>query len=121
MQRRRSSYKPTFPLLFNTTGHSAPVEEPQKSFLRERFKARCFERVKKDREKARRKASGSSDGGSSDADGDFDMDDDEESDTDDSLMQDEVRTPISRLIFNFILTLFMPSSAISTDHDKHDA
>jgi hypothetical protein len=66
---------------------TSPLEDPQKSFLREKFKARCFERALRAREKAirgKRYASEiSSDG--------FDetMDDDEEDD--DAIMQDEVR------------------------------
>jgi len=72
------------------------VEEPQKAFLRERFKARCFERAKKDREIARRRVSssrssdGSVSGGSSDAEMEFE---DEEED-EDTAMQDEVRVSL---------------------------
>jgi len=60
--------------------------------LRERFKARCFERAKKDREVARRRVSssrssdGSVSGGSSDAEMEFE---DEEED-EDTAMQDEL-------------------------------
>lgn len=64
---------------------STPVPDPQKSFLREKFKAKCFARAAKAREKAirGRRYELSSDG--------FDdaMDDDDEED-DASVMDDEV-------------------------------
>ena len=99
-QRRRSGYKSSFPSTrpFNANGNDffSTVEEPQKAFLRERFKARCFERAKKDREIARRRVSssrssdGSVSGGSSDAEMEFE---DEEED-EDTAMQDEVRVSL---------------------------
>ena len=66
---------------------SPSVEDPQKSFLREKFKARCLERAVRAREKAirgKRYASNASSDYFDDA-----MDDDEEED-DDDIMQDEV-------------------------------
>ncbi|KDQ60368.1 hypothetical protein JAAARDRAFT_56273 [Jaapia argillacea MUCL 33604] len=81
--RRRSSLKP-LPHLFALNvdprqGSPSVVEEPpQKALLRERFKARCFERAKKAREKAvkgKRWNELSSDGLD---DMDCEMDDDEE-------------------------------------------
>lgn len=69
-------------------GVSAPVaEDPQKAFLREKFKVRCFERAARARAKAirgkRYQSEASSDG--------FDevMDDDDEED-DDAIMHDEL-------------------------------
>lgn len=97
VQRRKSGYKAAFPLLFSNSADSRPAEEPQKAFLRERFKARCFARAKKDREKAwsraNRNSTGSVSGGSSDGDGDFEMDDDDGEDVEgeDATMQEEVR------------------------------
>lgn len=98
-QRRKSSYKTGLPLTspFSIkTGSSAGTnEEPQKAFLRERLRARCIERAKKDREKARgrvtssRSSDGSASGGSSD--GDAEMDSEEEEVDEDTMMQDEVR------------------------------
>lgn len=108
-QRRRSNYKTAFPLLLRTPSADAQVEEPQKAFLRERFKARCFERVKKDRERARRRVSGRCAAGrrgscgSSDVDGDFDMDNDEddgdEMEDENTAMEDEVRELPSSFCF----------------------
>ena len=98
--RRKSQYKPLIPTppLFSRSSSSSrrsvstpscSVEaDPQKSFLRDRLKARCIERAVKAREKAiRGKRSLSLNGPSSD---DYHMDDDEEED-DDDIMQDEVR------------------------------
>jgi hypothetical protein len=99
VQRRKSGYKAAFPLLFNPSADGATAEEPQKAFLRERFKARCFARAKKDREKARRRTRrasvGSISGGSSDGDGDFEMEDEDEDaekeeEDEDAAMQDEL-------------------------------
>jgi len=108
-QRRKSSYKTGLPLIspFNVkTGNSTgTTEEPQKAFLRERFRARCFERAKKDREKAMRRVNssrssdGSASGGSSD--GDAEMDSDEEEVDEDTMMQDEVRVFSYSDIFEF--------------------
>jgi hypothetical protein len=93
------------------------TEEPQKAFLRERFKARCFERAKKDRERARRRVHGSrsSDGSASggSSDGDAEMDSEGEEEDEDSMMQDEVRVSLmplssnsnSIMVFDAFLTL----------------
>lgn len=67
---------------------STSTEAPQKTFLREKFKARCLERAQKARERAirgRRWSDPSSDG--------FDdaMDCEGEEEDDESVMQDEVR------------------------------
>lgn len=107
-QRRRSGYKPNFPPLGGlnlNTGMgrvSSSAEEPQKAFLRERFRARCFERAMKDRDRARRRSRssyGSVSGGSSDGDEDAEMDTDGEEDPEiedeNVTMQDEVRRPQS--------------------------
>jgi hypothetical protein len=108
-QRRKSSYKTGLPLIspFNVkTGNSnGTTEEPQKAFLRERFRARCFERAKKDREKAMRRVNssrssdGSASGGSSD--GDAEMDSEGEEVDEDTMMQDEVRVFSYSDIFEF--------------------
>ena len=98
-QRRRSGYKASFPSVGPSNGNGSDffgmTDEPQKVFLRERFKARCFERAKKDRERARRRVSGSrsSDGSISggSSDGDAEMDSDGEGEDEDTVMQDEVR------------------------------
>jgi hypothetical protein len=69
---------------------STSVEDPQKAFLREKFKARCFERAARAREKAirgKRYASEASSDGFDDA-----MDDDDDEEDDDDIMQDEVRS-----------------------------
>ncbi|KAG6910711.1 hypothetical protein DXG01_008241 [Tephrocybe rancida] len=72
--------------VFGSGGTPTPLD-PQKTFLREKFKARCFERAAKARDKAikgkRYLSEASSDG--------FDesMDDDDEED-DDDIMQDEL-------------------------------
>ena len=92
-QRRQSSYKSPFaPLLSASTSGSS--EAPQKTFLRERFRAKCFERVKRDRDRALRRgrSRGSLSGGSSDADEDIDIEFDmeENEDDEDSVLQDEV-------------------------------
>lgn len=66
---------------------STSIEDPQKAFLREKFKARCFERAARAREKAvkgKRYASEASSDGF-----DYAMDDDDDED-DDDIMQDEV-------------------------------
>ncbi|KAH7912630.1 hypothetical protein BJ138DRAFT_1060693 [Hygrophoropsis aurantiaca] len=98
---RRSQYKSTVSRVASTSKYSGAnvsrklftkttsqtPEDPQKSFLRERFKARCMERVQKQREnavKSRRRASDPSDVFS-----DTGMDCDEEED-DDSVLQDEL-------------------------------
>jgi hypothetical protein len=78
---------------------TSSAESPQKAFLRERFMARCLERVRKDRERAihARRRSRSIDGpsdGSSDGPDDAYMDcedmDADEDETDETVMQDEV-------------------------------
>ncbi|KIK90592.1 hypothetical protein PAXRUDRAFT_831567 [Paxillus rubicundulus Ve08.2h10] len=93
--RRRSQYKSAAPraqtsyrspdapakLLFRSGSQTS--EDPQKSFLRERFQARCRERAQKLRERA--VSSRRSSGASSD---EF-MDCDEE-ETEDAIMQDEL-------------------------------
>jgi len=96
-QRRRSSYKAPFaPIsLLNAKSNdlAGTTEDPQKAFLRERFKARCFERARKDRERTRRRVSdsrssdGSFSGGSSDGDAEMDSEGEEE---DEDVMQDEL-------------------------------
>ncbi|KAG5643036.1 hypothetical protein DXG03_001648 [Asterophora parasitica] len=73
------------------SGGCGPVpvaEDPHKAFLREKFKARCFERAAKAREKAIKWRRYQRSGASSDG---FDesMEDDDEED-DDSIMQDEL-------------------------------
>jgi len=71
-----------------------PVEAPQKTFLRERFRARCFERAARAKEKAvsvKRYASEASSDGFDEA-----MDDEDEED-DDDIMQDEL---FSRIMAN---------------------
>lgn len=71
--------------LFTQNGSKTP-EDPQKSLLRERFRARCFERAQKEREeKVKRQRTASS----SDVFFDAEMDCDEDED-DDSVMKDEV-------------------------------
>lgn len=99
-QRRRSSYKTPFAPLINAST-SGSSEDPQKAFLRERFKAKCIERAKRDRDRAlrRRDSRGSLSGGSSDVDDgadvepkDVDMDDD--ADDEESFLQDEVRNSL---------------------------
>ena len=102
-QRRRSSHKATFPALtaFKLAPGNPPKtpEDPQKAFLRERFRTRCIERARQDREKALRRVSrhrsvdGSSSGASSDGDADADMDSDGDVDEDEDeehLMSGEV-------------------------------
>lgn len=67
---------------------SASAEDSQKAFLREKFKARCFERAARAREKAirgKRYVSEASSDGFDDA-----MDDDDEEEDDDDIMQDEL-------------------------------
>lgn len=123
-QRRRSSYKATFPTIpaFKLAPGNATntVEEPQKAFLRERFKARCFERARQDREKALRRISrgrsvdGNISGGSSDGDGDADMDSEGEEDDENTLMQGEVRVLTIFLALSFISYTL----ALSKDHGK---
>ncbi|KZP03552.1 hypothetical protein FIBSPDRAFT_807695 [Athelia psychrophila] len=101
-QRRRSSYKATFAPIsaFKYApgkAHTIP-EDPQKAFLRERFKTRCIERARQDREKAlrrvsrRRSVDGSISGGSSDGDADADMDSEGEDEDEDeeNLMSGEL-------------------------------
>ena len=77
-------------------------EDPQKTFLRERFKAKCIERAKRDRDRAlrRRNSRGSLSGGSSDADEDADVkpedvDMDDDADDEESFLQDEVRNSLA--------------------------
>jgi hypothetical protein len=77
----------------NITTTTAPRADSQKLSLRNRFKARCFERAAKAREKAvkgKRYATHQSSSGD-----DFTMDHDEEGDEeeedDEDIMQDEVR------------------------------
>jgi hypothetical protein len=67
---------------------STPVQDPQKSFLREKFKAKCFARAAREREKAIRGRRYNLSDASSDG---FDeaMDDDDEED-DNTIMDDEV-------------------------------
>ena len=106
------------------------TDSPQKAFLRERFIARCLERVRKDRERAvharRRSRSRSSEGpseGSSDGPDDAYMDDADtdadEDESDEAVMQDEVG-------FSFCLVGVSPSysttsPAVSPDHAKRGA
>ncbi|EGO03338.1 hypothetical protein SERLA73DRAFT_174788 [Serpula lacrymans var. lacrymans S7.3] len=74
--RRRSQYKPTTP------------EDPQRSFLRERFKVRCFERAQRQRERVVQGKRRSSDASSDLLDeGGMDCEEEEE---DDMVMQDEL-------------------------------
>ncbi|KAF8841094.1 hypothetical protein BDN67DRAFT_989950 [Paxillus ammoniavirescens] len=94
--RRRSQYKSAAPraqtsyrspdapakLLFRTGSQTS--EDPQKSFLRERFQARCRERAQKLRERA------VSSRRSRDAFSDEFMDCDEEEESEDAIMQDEL-------------------------------
>jgi len=69
--------------------------DPQKSFLREKFRARCFEKAAKAREKAirckRYQSEASSDGY------DEAMDEDDEEDEED-IMHDEVRSVLSSIV-----------------------
>lgn len=98
--RRRSQYKPQVPSTpssagkflsrrLSSAGNTPTAEDdPQKAFLRGRFKARCIERAVKARENAiRGRRAGTLSEPSSD---DFPMDDDDEED-DEDIMQDEVR------------------------------
>lgn len=73
------------------TTPTVSAETPQNSLLRQRFKARCFERAAKARDKAikGRRYIGSSDGFDDMA---MDCEDDEEEDEDD-VMKDEVSDP----------------------------
>lgn len=97
--RRRLSYKscipssPTPSRVFTSrsvsSGSTNAVDDPQKTFLRERFKARCFERAVKAREAAVRKRRWSESEASSDG-FDIDCQDDDMEDDDDTVMQDEV-------------------------------
>ena len=66
---------------------SAAIDDPQKAFLREKFKARCFERAARAREKAIR---GRRYAGETSSDGFDDVMDDDEEEDDDDIMQDEV-------------------------------
>lgn len=97
-QRRRSQYKAQIPSTPSSAGKflstrlssagNTPDDDPQKAFLRGRFKARCLERAVKARENAiRGRRAGTLSEPSSD---DYPMDDDDEED-DDDIMQDEVR------------------------------
>jgi hypothetical protein len=96
-----------------------PVEAPQKTFLRERFRARCFERAARAREKAvsvKRYASEASSDGFDEA-----MDDEDEED-DDDIMQDEVRfNHLPLLIFRvlFSLQLFSRIMANASSKQRH--
>lgn len=81
------SVTPTTRRSLFTGSVSASVQDSQKEFLREKFKARCFQRAVRAREKAirgKRYASEASSDGFDDS-----MDYDEEED-DDAIMQDEV-------------------------------
>src|ERR1700691_4472267 len=128
-QRRRSSYKAPFaPIsLLNAKSNdlAGTTEDPQKAFLRERFKARCFERARKDRERTRRRVSGSrsSDGsfsgGSSDGDAEMDSEGEKE---DEDVMQDEVRVfllssicVVETHMFSFPVNAFLRGSFCSGD------
>ena len=117
-QRRRSGYKTPFAPLLSTSAVGSS-EDPQKTFLRERFKAKCFERAKRDRNRAlkRRRSRGSLSGGSSDADDDADMesedaDMDDNADDEESFLQDEVRyrSPSLEICKLIILPLLSSSS-----------
>jgi hypothetical protein len=98
--RRRLSYKshvpssPTPSRIFTSrslsSGTAKLPEDPQKTFLREKFKARCLERAVKAREAAVRKRRWSESDASSDG-FQIDCEDDEMDDDDDTVMQDEVR------------------------------
>ena len=131
-QRRRSGYKTLIPpiSLFNANANDlvGSTEEPQKAFLRERFKARCLERAKKDRERARRRVSGSrsSDGSISggSSDGDAEMESEDEGEDEETMMEDEVRifllsfcafeitftvyNTFWRVVFRELLSLYRP-------------
>ncbi|KAG6815116.1 hypothetical protein H0H93_010898, partial [Arthromyces matolae] len=73
--------------VFTSSSSGPPPLDPQKAFLRDRFKARCFERAVKARNKAvkgrRYVSEPSSDG--------FDevMEDDDDEEDDDTVMADE--------------------------------
>ncbi|EGO29111.1 hypothetical protein SERLADRAFT_456449 [Serpula lacrymans var. lacrymans S7.9] len=97
--RRRSQYKPTTPRFRNTSSNTSrgsnPLppcelgqEDPQRSFLRERFKVRCFERAQRQRERVVQGKRRSSDASSDLLDeGGMDCEEEEE---DDMVMQDEL-------------------------------
>ncbi|KAF9458368.1 hypothetical protein BDZ94DRAFT_106062 [Collybia nuda] len=74
-------------VFYSGSATSTPVQDPQKSFLREKFKAKCFARAAKAREKAIR---GRRYDLSSDGFDDAMDDEDEEDDGDDSIMDDEL-------------------------------
>ncbi|KAG8895232.1 hypothetical protein FRB99_000692 [Tulasnella sp. 403] len=81
---RRTSYKARRPV---ASGTSATPEAPFASFLRDKMKAKCVERIAKDRSKARKKFqmnSSSEAGGSSDAE--MEEDEDEEMADDDPML-----------------------------------
>ena len=122
--RRRSQYKPQIPSTPSSAGKflsrrlssagNTPTmveDDPQKAFLRGRFKARCIERAVKARETAlRSRRSGTLSEPSSD---DFPMDDDEEED-DEDIMQDEVSAHSAPRRSNDVHTCL----AISPHHGK---
>ncbi|EPQ53545.1 hypothetical protein GLOTRDRAFT_139742 [Gloeophyllum trabeum ATCC 11539] len=94
-QPRRTSVKSVQHAMFSPSGGSEGPA-PQKSLLRERFKARCFERARRAREKAvtrRRKYESEPSSDGFDLDADMDMDDgkedeeEEEEDLDDELFR----------------------------------
>jgi hypothetical protein len=99
--RRRSQYKAAVSVhperesstarrLFSSGAEPTESADPQKAFLRSRFKARCFERAAKARERAvSGKRAGKMREPSSD---DYLMDDDGEEE-DEDIMQDEVGCP----------------------------
>src|ERR1700733_8749370 len=71
--------------LFNRVSDS--VQDSQKAFLREKFKARCFQRAVRAREKAIREKRYASEASSDGFDDSMDYDEEED---DDAIMQDEV-------------------------------
>ena len=96
-----------------------PVEDPQKAFLREKFKARCFERAVKAREKAIR---GKRYAGGSSSDGFDDIMDDGEEEDDDDIMQDEVPFSFLRLlslVLPYLFQLFRRIMANASSKQRH--
>jgi hypothetical protein len=86
---------------YRLTRRSLSAETPQKTFLRERFQARCLERAqkKKERETLRRGWSVSGSEGSSEGI-DEAMDCEDDGEDDETVMQDEVRVVRSSLIYS---------------------
>ncbi|TFK49495.1 hypothetical protein OE88DRAFT_1809772 [Heliocybe sulcata] len=83
-QPRRTSLK-SMENMFSS-GKKAPIDvQPERSLLRERFKARCFERAKRAKEKAVKKRRYESEPSSDDFDLDAEMDCEEDEDIPDEL------------------------------------